>query len=148
MKVIIQRVSTASVRVDEKTIGQINQGLLVFLGVGGADTEKEIKPMAKKVLNLRIFENDKSKFDKSLLGIKGEILVIPQFTLFADCRKGNRPYFGEAARPEIAKPLFAKVVKELEKSGLKVEKGQFGAKMEIAAVNDGPVTILLESRKI
>jgi D-tyrosyl-tRNA(Tyr) deacylase len=101
--------------------------------------------LTQKILNLRIFENEQEKFDKSVLEIKGEILVVPQFTLFADCSKGNRPYFGEAAKPEIAKLLFAKFVEELKKSGLKVETGIFGAKMEVELTNDGPVTINLEA---
>lgn len=144
MKVFIQRVSGASVKVKNNLIGQIGQGLVVFLGVGVGDSEKEIEPMVKKILNLRIFENENEKFDKSILDIKGKILVVPQFTLFADCSKGNRPYFGEAAKPEIAKPIFEKFVQELKKSGLKVETGIFGAKMEVELINDGPVTIILE----
>jgi D-tyrosyl-tRNA(Tyr) deacylase len=145
MKSVIQRVSKASVKVDQKIVGQIGQGLLLFLGVGEGDNQENITPLAKKIINLRIFENKDHKFDLSLLDIQGEILVIPQFTLFADCAKGNRPFFGEAARPKIAEPLFGKFVTELEKSGLKVEKGRFGAKMEIIAINDGPVTIILNN---
>ena len=146
MKLLIQRVSTASVKVESRIIGQIGPGLLVFLGVGESDQEKQIAPLIKKIINLRIFENKANKFDLSLLDIKGEILVIPQFTLFADCSKGNRPFFGTAAKPEKAKPLFEKFVKQLEKTGLRIEKGKFGAKMEIKAVNDGPVTISLEDK--
>lgn len=146
MRVVVQRVKKASVKVDNKIVGQIANGLLLFLGVGPLDEARgEEAKLAKKILNLRIFENENEKFDKSILDIKGEILVIPQFTLFADCSKGNRPYFGEAAKPEIAQPLFKKFIVELKKSGLKVEKGEFGAKMEVELVNDGPVTIILES---
>lgn len=145
MRLVIQRVNKARALVKNEIIGQIDQGLVVFLGVGEGDKEKDAEFLIHKIINLRIFENEKSKFDKSILDIKGEILVIPQFTLFADCSKGNRPYFGEAAKPEIAKPLFEKFVAELKKSGLKVEKGEFGAKMEVELVNDGPVTIILNS---
>jgi D-tyrosyl-tRNA(Tyr) deacylase len=145
MKTILQRVKKARVKVGDKIIGQIEAGLVVLLGVGEKDSGKEIPKLTQKILNLRIFENEQEKFDKSVLEIKGEILVVPQFTLFADCSKGNRPYFGEAAKPEIAKLLFAKFVEELKKSGLKVETGIFGAKMEVELTNDGPVTINLEA---
>lgn len=150
MKIVIQRVKEARVVVKNKIVGQINQGLLLFLGIGESDKEtnnqdEKIKSLAEKILKLRLFENELEKFDKSVLDTKGEILVIPQFTLFADCTQGNRPYFGSAAKPEIAAPLFKKFVEELKIFGLKVESGVFGAKMEIEAVNDGPVTILLEN---
>lgn len=147
MKLVIQRVLKASVKINNKITSQIGRGLVVFLGIKEGDSEKDIQFLVKKLPEMRIFGNKNNKFDLSLLDIKGEILVIPQFTLFADCSKGNRPYFGEAARPEIAKPLFEKFVNELKKSGLKVEKGEFGAKMEIEAVNDGPVTIIVDSNK-
>lgn len=143
MKLVIQRVQKAKVVVNKKIVGQTGQGMIVFLGVEERDQEEKIEPTVKKLLNLRIFENDKKKFDKSVLEIKGEIMVIPQFTLFADCSKGNRPYFGQAAKGEIAKVFFEKFVAVLKKSGLKVETGVFGAKMKIEAVNDGPVTIIL-----
>lgn len=143
MKLVIQRVQKAKVVVNKKMVGQTGQGMIVFLGVEESDQEEKIEPTVKKLLNLRIFENDKKKFDKSVLEIKGEIMVIPQFTLFADCSKGNRPYFGQAAKGEIAKVFFEKFVAVLKKSGLKVETGVFGAKMEIEAINDGPVTIIL-----
>lgn len=145
MRVVVQRVKKASVKVDTKIVGQITNGLLLFLGIGEGDNGEKVKVLVKKIVNLRIFENENEKFDKSILDIKGEILVIPQFTLFADCSKGNRPYFGEAAKPEIAKPLFEKFIAGLKKSGLKVEKGEFGAKMEVELINDGPVTIILDS---
>jgi len=156
MKLVIQRVKEAKVTVEGKIVGQIDQGLLLFVGLGETDKEAQGNILAGKVLKLRIFDpsfasptgeasgGKKEKFDKSILDIKGEILVIPQFTLFADCSKGNRPYFGSAARPEIAQSLFEKFVEELKKSGLKVESGVFGAKMEVASINDGPVTIILE----
>ena len=146
MRVVVQRVKKASVKVDNKIVGQIANGLLLFLGVGPFDkAQGEVKKLASKILNLRIFGDKNDKMNLSLLDIKGEILVIPQFTLFADCSKGNRPCFGKAAKPEISQPLFKKFIVELKKAGLKVEKGEFGAKMEVELVNDGPVTIILES---
>lgn len=148
MKVVIQRVKKASVSVEDKIIGQIGFGLVVLLGVGEKDSEKvkvKNEELAEKILNLRIFGDKKDKMNLSVLDIEGEILVAPQFTLFADCSKGNRPYFGQAAKPEIAKPIFEKFVEELKKSGLKVEKGLFSAKMEVELINDGPVTIILET---
>jgi len=149
MRAVIQRVKEARVKVGEKTVGQIEAGLLVLLGVGETDEkikdEKlKIENFARKILDLRIFSDKQGKMNLSVLDVKGEILVIPQFTLYADCSKGNRPYFGEAAKPEIAKPIFEEFVEELRKSGLKLEKGLFGAKMEAELVNDGPVTIILD----
>lgn len=145
MRVVIQRVNKAEVRVEGKSIGQINRGVVIFLAVKTGDGEEGIGKLAEKILKMRIFANAAEKFDKSILEIKGEILVIPQFTLYADCSGGNRPFFGQSARPEIAEPLFEKLVAELKKSGLKVEKGRFGAKMEVELINNGPVTIILDS---
>lgn len=147
MKVVIQRVSRASVKVKGKITGQIGQGFLLLVGVGDEDIKKQklkIKNLARKILQLRIFGDKDGKMNLSVLDIEGEILVVPQFTLYADCSKGNRPYFGQAAEPEIAKTLIEKFVDELKKSGLKVEKGVFGAKMEVELINDGPVTIIME----
>ncbi|MGB9637198.1 MAG: D-aminoacyl-tRNA deacylase [Microgenomates group bacterium] len=143
MRLVIQRVQKTKVVVNKKVVGQTGPGMIVFLGIGEGDGEEEIDRTIKKILNLRIFENNKEKFAQSILEIKGEIMVIPQFTLFADCSKGNRPYFGQAARGEIAKPLFERFVEKLKKSGLKIESGIFGAKMQIEVLNDGPVTIIL-----
>lgn len=145
MRVVIQRVNKATVRVDSKTIGRIGRGLVIFLAVKTGDGEEGIGKLAEKILKMRIFENAEEKFDQSILNIKGEILVIPQFTLYADCSDGNRPFFGQSARPETAEPLFEKFVAELKKSGLRVEKGRFGAKMEVELINSGPVTIILDS---
>jgi D-tyrosyl-tRNA(Tyr) deacylase len=147
MKVVIQRVSRAWVKIEHKIRAKIGPGLLILIGVGEKDNKENIKEIAGKILKLRIFENGQEKFDKSVLNIKGEILVVPQFTLFADCSKGNRPYFGSAARPGIAKPLYEKFIEELRKSGLRVESGVFGAKMEVELINNGPVTIIVESEK-
>lgn len=145
MRVVIQRVNEAAVKVDGETIGQIDQGMVILLAVKKGDGGVAAEKMAEKILKMRLFENDQDKFDRSILDIKGEILVVPQFTLYADCSGGNRPFFGLSARPEVAEPLFEKFVAELKKSGLKVEKGRFGAKMEVELVNNGPVTIILDS---
>lgn len=147
MRAVIQRVKKARVGVEGKTIGKIGPGLVVLLGVGENDAEKDAQFLADKIINLRVFETKKSYFDQSLLDVGGEILVVPQFTLFADTSKGRRPFFGEAAKPEIAKPIFEKFVAELKKTNLKVEIGLFGAKMEVELVNDGPVTIILDDGK-
>ncbi|MBL7150794.1 D-tyrosyl-tRNA(Tyr) deacylase [Candidatus Microgenomates bacterium] len=145
MKLVIQRVKKASVKVNNKIIGRIDQGLVVLLGIVEKDAEKEVRILVDKLSQLRLFVNKENKFDKSLLDIAGEVLVVPQFTLYADTSKGRRPYFGSAAKPKIAKPLFEKFVEILKEKGVKVEKGQFGAKMEVELINDGPVTIILES---
>jgi D-aminoacyl-tRNA deacylase len=145
MKIVVQRVKKASVKVEAKIVGQIGQGLLLLFGVEEGDGEKEEKILANKVLKLRIFGDKDDKMNLSVLDIKGEILTVSQFTLLADCSGGNRPSFFKAAPPEIAKKIFEKFIEELEKSGLKVESGVFGAKMEVRLVNDGPVTIILEN---
>ena len=142
MKLVIQRVKKASVKVNGKIVSQIGPGLVLLVAVEDRDRDR-LGKIAEKILKMRIFENNEKKFDKSILDINGEILVVPQFTLFADCSKGNRPYFGQAAKPEIAKPIFEKFLEELKKSGLKVESGIFRAKMEVKLINDGPVTIVL-----
>lgn len=145
MRAVIQRVNQASVKVKNKAVGQIGPGLMVLLGVGEGDGEKEAQILVDKITNMRIFENEKSHFDKSLLEVEGEMLVVPQFTLYADTSKGRRPYFGQAAKPGIAKKLFEKFVEILKEKGIRVEKGRFGAKMEVELTNDGPVTIILDS---
>jgi len=145
MRAVIQRVKRASVRVGKRITGQIGQGYVALVGVGEKDSELEIRELANKILNLRIFGDKNDKMNLSILDIKGEILVVPQFTLHADCSKGNRPYFGGAAKPETAEKLVEKFINELKESGLRVEKGEFGAKMEVELVNDGPVTIILDS---
>lgn len=144
MKLVIQRVSSASVDIDEKSAGSIGKGLLILLGINGTDGKEQIKWLAKKTVELRIFEDEKGKMNRSLLDIKGEILLISQFTLYADCRKGRRPSFIDAARPEFAEPLYQQFKNELEIYGLNVETGIFGADMKVNLSNDGPVTIVLE----
>ncbi len=143
MKVVLQRVSHAKVGVNNKTIGEINQGLLLLVGIEEKDQGKESQ-IVEKILNLRIFSDQNDKMNLSILEIKGEILVVPQFTLLADLSSGNRPYFGNAANPEISQPVFNLLIKEFQKSGLKIETGAFGAKMEVELVNNGPVTIIIE----
>jgi D-tyrosyl-tRNA(Tyr) deacylase len=146
MRVVIQRVKKANVKVKGKIVGKIGQGLVILLGVGKDDTEENAQELAEKIINLRIFETKKSYFDRSLLDVGGKVLVVPQFTLFADTSKGRRPFFGGAAKPPIAKPLFEKFVEILKEKSIKVEKGQFGAKMEVELINDGPVTIILDTK--
>ncbi|MFM7765113.1 MAG: D-aminoacyl-tRNA deacylase [Sphingomonadales bacterium] len=146
MKALIQRVASASVVVEVDCVAEINTGLLVLLGVTESDTQKEASWLASKVLNMRIFNDAEGKMNLSLLDVGGEALVVSQFTLYADARKGNRPSYIQAARPEIAEPLYKTFVAEMEKlMGKKVPTGIFGADMKVQLVNDGPVTIILET---
>lgn len=137
----------ASVSVDGKLVGQINAGLLVYLGVGKNDTEKDVEWMCDKIANLRIFEDFNGKMNLSLLQVNGELLVISQFTLYGDCRRGRRPSFEEAAPPEIGEKLYEMFIEKMKQQVKKVEKGIFGAHMEVESMNDGPVTILLDSER-
>lgn len=145
MKLVIQRVSEAKVEVDNKTVGSIGKGFLVLVGITHTDTEKEADYLANKLCKMRIFEDENGKMNLSLKDVGGELLIVSQFTLYADCAKGNRPSFIEAARPEQATPLYEYFCKKCEEQGIKVEKGVFGAHMEVSLLNDGPVTIVLES---
>lgn len=145
MKVLIQRVKHAKVSVNEKIIGSINNGLLLFLGVGQKDTERDSAYLVEKIANLRIFEDAAGKMNLSLLDKRGEALIISQFTLYADCKRGRRPSFEAAAAPALALELYKKFVQKFRETGLKIEEGEFGAMMEVALVNDGPVTLMLES---
>ncbi len=147
MRAVAQRISQGKVLVDQKVTGEISQGLLVYLGVGAEDNLQDVKYMAEKLVNLRIFEDENEKMNLSLLDIKGKMLVVSQFTLYGDCRKGRRPNFTEAAKPEIADELYQELVKECETLGIKVETGVFQAHMQVHSVNDGPVTILIDSKK-
>ncbi len=144
MKALIQRVKEASVKINGEIYSSINSGMLVFLGVEKSDTFENAEKLSQKVLNLRIFEDENEKMNFSIQDIKGEILVVSQFTLCADCKKGTRPSFDNAANPEIANGLYEEFVKLLSKSGLIVKTGKFRAMMEISLINDGPVTFWLE----
>lgn len=147
MRAVVQRVSSSKVTVDEEVVGNINNGLLVLLGVTHDDTSKDVDYMVDKVTNLRIFEDENDKMNLSLKDINGEVLAVSQFTLYGDCRRGRRPSFSDAARPEVANPLYEEFVKKIRDLGINVSTGKFGAHMMVDLTNDGPVTILLESRK-
>lgn len=145
MRAVLQRVSQASVTVEGEPVGAIGPGLLVLLGVKDGDTAADAKYLADKVANLRIFADDVGKMNLSVLDAGGAVLAVSQFTLYGDCRRGRRPDFFQAARPEAARALYEQFVSELRTLGLKVEVGRFQAHMQVALVNDGPVTMLLES---
>jgi len=145
MRALIQRVSRASVEVEKRIVGKIDKGLVVLLGVNNNDNEETARFLANKIVNLRIFKDNEGKFNLSALDVRAEILAISQFTLFADCRKGRRPSFTEAAHPDISEPLDNKFVQLLKETGLNVEEGIFGAYMLVKIFNDGPVTIMLDS---
>jgi D-aminoacyl-tRNA deacylase len=146
VRAVVQRVSSASVRVDGETVGACGRGLLVLLGAGHGDTSENAVRLAAKVARLRIFANDEGRFERSLLDVGGDALVVSQFTLLADSRrqKGTRPSFSEAARPEVAEPLIDHFCDALRDLGVPVQTGVFGARMEVSLVNDGPVTIILD----
>ena len=144
MRAVVQRVSRASVTVDGEVVGACGRGLLVLVGVGHDDTDASARRLAEKVARLRVFQNDEGRFDRSLLDVGGEALVVSQFTLLADTRKGTRPSFTGAADPEQAAPLVGVVVDALRAEGVPVETGVFGARMAVELVNDGPVTIVLD----
>ncbi len=145
MKVVIQRVKESSVTVGNKIVGKIGQGLNILIGVGHDDSNIDVDYLVNKCVNLRIFEDENGKMNRSLIDIDGEILAISQFTLYADCRKGRRPSFGDAAKGEQAEMLYSQFVEKLKKLNINVETGIFGADMKVDIVNDGPVTIIIES---
>ena len=147
MKALLQRVTEASVRVAGEVVGRIGSGLVVFVGVANEDTEKDAQYLAQKIVNLRIFADEEGKFNLSALDIKGELLLVSQFTLMADTRKGRRPSFVEAAPPARAEELFNYFVEQASAAGLKVATGRFQQYMQVEIHNDGPVTILLDSRE-
>ena len=147
MKALLQRVTGASVSVGGEVVGKIGQGLVVFVGVANGDTEKDAQYLAQKTVSLRIFSDEEGKFNLSALDIKGELLVVSQFTLLADTRKGRRPSFIEAAPPAQAEKLFEQFVEQARSTGLKVETGRFQQYMQVEIHNDGPVTILLDSQE-
>ncbi|QMV43841.1 D-aminoacyl-tRNA deacylase [Cohnella cholangitidis] len=146
MKVVLQRVSEAKVTVEGETVGRIEAGLMLLVGVGQEDTEQDPVWMADKLAGLRIFEDDAGKMNLSVEDVKGSILSVSQFTLYGDCRKGKRPNFMGAARPELAESLYEQFNERLRARGLHVETGRFGAMMDVSLVNDGPVTLILDSR--
>jgi len=145
MKIVLQRVSRASVRVDDLIVGSIDHGLLLLIGFSSADSEESMLPTLEKIVKLRVFSDQEGKMNKSVLDVEGSMLLISQFTLYADTKKGNRPSFIEAARPEQAIPLYEFFITEMKKRIAKVETGIFGADMKVDLVNDGPVTIVLET---
>ncbi len=148
MRAILQRVTKGKVTVEENVTGEIRAGLVVLLGVGAGDTEVEVEVLANKIANLRIFTDAEGKFNLSALDVKAEMLVVSQFTLFADCRKGRRPSFTDAARPELAVPLYESFVERSRAMGFKVETGVFQADMLVEIHNTGPVTIWLDTNEL
>ena len=144
MKLVVQRVSNAKVDVEGKTVGKINKGFMVLCGITHTDTEMEADYLAKKLCNLRVFEDENGKMNLSIKDVGGELLIISQFTLYANTKDGNRPDFIAAAKPEKANPLYEYFLKKCTEYGIKVEKGIFGAHMEVSLLNNGPVTIILE----
>lgn len=146
MKALLQRVTRASVTINNQVVGSINQGLVVLLGVANGDTEKDAQYLAEKIANLRIFSDQKGKFNLSALDVRGELLLVSQFTLLADTKKGRRPSFVDAAPPDQAEKLFNYFVQQMRATGLKVATGRFQQHMLVEIHNDGPVTIMLDSR--
>ncbi len=147
MRTVVQRTTDASVTIDNQVVGAIGQGIVVLLGIHAEDGPAEITWMADKVINLRIFEDDQGKMNRSLKDICGEMLIISQFTLYGDCRKGRRPGYSSAAPPAIAEPLYHQFVEEVQSRGITVATGTFQASMQVKLVNDGPVTLMLDSHK-
>ncbi|MEN6577546.1 MAG: D-aminoacyl-tRNA deacylase [Phycisphaerales bacterium] len=148
MRAVIQRVIEAKVEVEGKIVGRVGPGLLVYLGVGKGDSETDVQFMAEKLANLRIFSDDAGKMNRSVIDIGGGVLLISNFTLHGDCRKGRRPGFDGAADPALAEGLYEKVAQVIAQQGVPVEKGVFGAHMHVTSVNDGPVTFLLDSSRL
>lgn len=148
MRLVVQRVKESNVKVDNKIVGKIDKGFMVLVGISNCDNEEIIDKMIDKLINLRVFEDENEKMNLSLLDVKGAILSISQFTLYANCKKGRRPSFIDAANPLLAKPLYEYFNKKIEEKGIKVEKGIFGAMMDVMLINDGPVTIILDSDEI
>ncbi len=148
MRAILTRVKSASVTIDGKINGRIGQGFLILLGVGPEDTEKECRYLAEKALGLRIFEDENGKMNLGLDAVNGEVLVVSQFTLYGNCRKGRRPNFIEAAGPELGKRLYEKFLSICEELGYPPQHGEFGADMQVESVNDGPVTLILDTDQL
>lgn len=148
MRAVIQRVAEAAVRIEGEVVGRIGQGFLVLIGVEAGDEEKDFQYIASKVPNLRIFEDENGKMNRSILDVGGAILAVSQFTLLGDARSSRRPSFIQAARPEIANPMYERLVSHWRDMGIHVETGRFGADMQVSLINDGPVTLLMDSHKL
>ena len=148
MRLVVQRVSEASVEIEGKINGQIKQGFMVLVGITNDDNEEIVDKMVNKLINLRIFEDENGKMNKSIQDVEGSILSISQFTLYADCKKGNRPSFTNAGKPDLATTLYDQFNQKLQEQGMHVETGIFGADMKIELLNDGPVTIVLDSKEL
>ena len=147
MRAVVQRVRDAAVTVDGRSVGSISSGLLVYLGIGRGDTDKDLRLITDKIVNLRIFPDENGKMNLSVANVRGEIMVVSQFTLFGDAREGRRPSYTEAAAPEMARAMYDKAVEALRFMGFRVATGEFQASMEVAYTNLGPITILLDSEK-
>lgn len=147
MRVVVQRVTEASVTVDNKVVGKIGNGLLVLLGVGEEDNDSDLEYLFEKIIGLRIFQDENDKMNLSLLDVKGQLLVISQFTLYGDVRKGKRPSFTKSAHPKIGERYYEEFIRKAEEKGIYTQRGIFGAHMDVQLVNNGPVTILLDSKK-
>ena len=147
MRAIVQRVASARVRVGERVVGEIGRGLLVFVGVGRDDTPDDVKGLAAKICEMRVFEADGKPMDRSVVDVGGSLLVVSQFTLYGDMRKGRRPSFDGAAAPDRARSVYEELVRELRATNVPVATGEFQAMMQVELVNDGPVTILIDSKK-
>ncbi|MCU0577908.1 MAG: D-aminoacyl-tRNA deacylase [Desulfobacterota bacterium] len=147
MRLVIQRVKQAAVRIQEETVGEIGPGLLLFLGVGEEDTEEDVGYLVEKVRHLRVFADGQGRFNLSVTDVRGALLIVSQFTLWGDCRKGRRPSFSHSAPPRKAEPLYDLFIQKARAAGLTVASGRFQEMMEVSLVNDGPVTLLLDSRK-
>ena len=148
MRAVVQRVKSASVHVDGQLVSEITSGLLIFLGISGTDQQSDVDYLATKIANLRIFRDDELRMNQSLLDVDGQTLVVSQFTLYGDCRKGRRPSFTAAAKPEKANALYQAFMDQLPQLGIPVQAGVFQAMMDVELVNDGPVTLLLDSSKL
>ena len=148
MRAVLTRVTSASVTIDGEVVGKIGKGFLILLGVGPEDTEKECRYLAEKALGLRVFEDENGKMNLGLDAVGGEVLVVSQFTLYGNCRKGRRPSFTDAAGPELGSRLYEQFLKECERLGYPPQHGQFGADMKVASINDGPVTLILDTQQL
>ena len=148
MRAVLTRVKSASVTIDGEAVGKIGQGFLILLGVGPNDTEKESRYLAEKALGLRVFEDENGKMNLGLDAVQGEVLVVSQFTLYGNCRKGRRPSFADAAGPELGERLYEQFLKDCEALGFPPQHGRFGADMKVESINDGPVTLILDTDQL